>query len=276
MKLQASSFYGFFEANEHKTINYLVGLINQTHFSYSGEVLTPFLTLREQFILNQLLQISKSSCHVSFFGGYENSEEEAERKRALLFSDERTFIDDASFEISALEISYNSKFNELSHSKIYAALHQLGVEFHLFGDIINQGSVWQFFVDQTIANYVKQELNSIFKVKIKLISVPLKDVVIPEQSYEEVSILTTSKRIDNLIASATNQSRSSVKQLVESSAVKRNWVPLTTKQLSQSVALNDYISVRHFGRFQFIGESGETKRGKHRLMIKLWRTKKRG
>ncbi|WP_062324747.1 YlmH/Sll1252 family protein [Holzapfeliella floricola] len=145
MKLQASNFYSFFETNEHKTINYLVGLINQTHFSYGGKILTPFLTLREQFILSQLLKVSKTECYVSFFGGYKSIDGEAERKRALLFSDKQTSIDDVSFEINAFEISYNSKFNELSHGKIYAALHQLGVEFNSFGDIVNQGSTWQFF-----------------------------------------------------------------------------------------------------------------------------------
>ncbi|MEJ6348329.1 YlmH/Sll1252 family protein [Holzapfeliella sp. He02] len=276
MKLQASDFYSFFETNEQKIINYLVGLINQTHFSYSGEVLTPFLTLREQFILNQLIKLSQTTCQVSFFGGYHSDHEESERKRALLTTEKRSNFNKDDFEITAFEIGYNNKFNELSHGKIYAALHQLGVEFHLFGDIINQGDVWQFFADQTIAEYVRREFNSIFKIKIKLLDVPLSQVIIPEQSYEEMSILTTSKRIDNLIASATNQSRSAVKQLVESSAVKRNWVPLAAKQLSHSIALNDYISVRHFGRFQFIGEQGETKRGKHRLVIKLWRNKKRG
>lgn len=177
-------------------------------------------------------------------------------------------LDLADFGISLLELSYASKFHQLSHSQILGSLlHQLGVERRTFGDIvIGQGRA-QIFVEDRLATFFMDHLRKVGKVPVRLKPVELSQLLRESRQVQTRDILASSLRLDKLIASAFKLSRSQAHQLISGRLVKVNYA--VTDNPSQQIGLDDLISVRRFGRFKVLKENGLSKNGKHKLTIEL-------
>lgn len=264
-KKQASSYYQHFSIEERPTVDYFVGLFNRFIFQ-EQKILTNFLNPREQFILATIIG---NQAQLKFFGGFPD----AERKRALI-TDWNDQIQLADFEVALFEISYNHKFFNLKHGDIYGSLANLGLELDIFGDIIHdENNNWQFFYNSNNGEYIQNQITKIGRSSVKLIKQPISQVIKQVDESIIMTVLVSSLRLDNVVSSVTNKSRSQVKQLISEGFLKINW--LESKDSNIIVKNNDVVSVRHFGRFQILQEIGETKRGKHRLEIRLWYSKKR-
>lgn len=264
-KTQASSFYQHFAVTERPTVDYFVGLFNQFVFK-QDKILTDFLNPREQFILKTIVGYN---AQLEFFGGFTG----AERKRAIIASYEES-ITPYDFGVQVLEVEYNQKFNKIEHRNLYGTIVNLGLELNVFGDLIHdEQDNWQFLVNQKNAAYVESQMTKVGSVKVNLVEKKLGQLLVQTDESTMETILVSSLRLDNVVSSVTKMSRSQVKDQLLQKLIKINW--LATQDSNIMVRNSDVISVRHFGRFQIIGEVGETKRGKHRLEIKIWRSKRK-
>ncbi|EUJ32087.1 putative RNA-binding protein ylmH [Listeria floridensis FSL S10-1187] len=250
--------YQHFRKEEYAFIDQILDITVQVENEYTPR-LTDFLDPRQRFITETVIG-SYETIRVEFFGGSEHSE----RKRALIYPDYYE-PQEADFKIALFHIRYPVKFTALSHQKILGTLMSLGVKREVFGDILNEGEEWQFFLDEEMADYVSGQLEKIGKVNVMLEKIPLDDALISVEEWEEQMITTASLRLDAVLGSALNLSRQKAKQMVVSGLVKVNWKTIENPDFECEE--QDVLSARGYGRLKLMLIHGRTKKNKIRLDI---------
>ena len=214
-------------------------LLQSISFVENRNTVTKFLTNFEQIVLSQIVAYNYSDFKVEFFGGFDD----AERKKAKIISNEYYEID---YDIVCLKAKFNNKFNRVEHRNILGAVHNLGINFNRFGDIIVLENEVYVFVDEEIADVIAMEFTKAGRVKLNFERIDLTDVSI-EKKYEDFEIVSSSLRLDSLVAKITNKSRSKVKEFLEQDFIKLNHVIVRNGE--KNCALEDVISIRKHGRF---------------------------
>lgn len=232
-------------------------LLQSISFVENRNTVTKFLTNFEQIVLSQIVAYNYSDFKVEFFGGFDD----AERKKAKIISNEYYDID---YDIVCLKAKFNNKFNKIEHRNILGAIHNLGINFNRFGDIIVLENEVYIFVDEEIADYISMEFTKAGRVNLNFERVDLSDVTI-EKKYEDFEIVSSSFRIDSIVAKITNKSRSKVKEFLEQDFIKLNHVILRNGE--KTCTTDDVISIRKYGRFVVKDFRQNKKSLKYRITI---------
>ncbi|MGX7079896.1 YlmH family RNA-binding protein [Gemella parahaemolysans] len=232
-------------------------LLQSVSFVENRNTVTKFLTNFEQVILSQIVSYNYSDFKVEFFGGFND----AERKKAKIISNEYYDVD---FDIVCLKAKFNNKFNKVEHRNILGAIHNLGINFNRFGDIIVLEDEVFIFVDEEIADFISMEFTKAGRVSLNFERVDLSDVTI-KKKYEDFEIISSSFRIDSIVAKITNKSRSKVKEFLEQDFIKLNHVVLRNGE--KTCDTEDIISIRKYGRFVVKDYSQNKKSLKYRITI---------
>lgn len=249
-----ANIYQHFRPAERPLIDQLSGVVAQAESEYRP-VTTHFLDPRAQYILRTL--VGRSTVKVAFFGGYP----EAERCRALVFPDYFSPEND-DFAVMPLTIRYPVKFATLAHRQVLGTLLNNGINRNVLGDIISDGTVWQFMCAREIATYLQTQVERIGQVKVNLI--PAKMAITPQNDWQQVRLTVASVRLDVIIAAVFNLSRQRVREILVHQFVRVNWS--VVDQGDYSVAEYDIISVRRAGRFRITRVAPErTKKGRLRV-----------
>ena len=232
-------------------------LLQSISFVENRNTVTKFLTNFEQIVLSQVVAYNYSDFKVEFFGGFDD----AERKKAKIISNEYYDVD---YDIVCLKAKFNNKFNRVEHRNILGAVHNLGINFNRFGDIIVLENEVYIFVDEEIADYIAMEFTKAGRVNLDFKRVDLAEVGI-EKKYEDFEIVSSSFRIDSIVAKITNKSRSKVKEFLEQDFIKLNHVVLRNGE--KTCTSEDIISIRKYGRFVVKGYTQNKKSLKYRITI---------
>ena len=232
-------------------------LLQSISFVENRNTVTKFLTNFEQVVLSQIVAYNYSDFKVEFFGGFDN----AERKKAKIISNEYYDVD---YDIVCLKAKFNNKFNKVEHRNILGAVHNLGINFNRFGDIIVLENEVYIFVDEEIADYIAMEFTKAGRVNLDFQRVDLTEVKI-EKKYEDFEIVSSSFRIDSIVAKITNKSRSKVKEFLEQDFIKLNHVILRNGE--KTCTPDDIISIRKYGRYVVKGYTQNKKSLKYRITI---------
>ena len=214
-------------------------LLQTISFVENRNTVTKYLTNVEQVILERIVVYNYSDFKIEFCGGFSD----AERKKAKIISNEYYDVD---YDIVCLKAKFNNKFNKIEHRNILGAIHNLGINFNRFGDIIVLENEVYVFVDEEIADVIAMEFTKAGRVKLNFERIDLTDVSI-EKKYEDFEIVSSSLRLDSLVAKITNKSRSKVKEFLEQDFIKLNHVIVRNGE--KNCALEDVISIRKHGRF---------------------------
>lgn len=251
---------GYFRPEEKPFIDKMSDLLLRTQTMYIPQ-LTDFLNLREQLILNNLVN-KYDDLYVHYFGGFEG----AERVRGIIAPD--YFVPkESDFKISMFEIRYPEKFASLHHGQILGALTGSGVERDHFGDIITDGENWQFFVFDQMKDFVSEQVQKIGPYKVHLSQKSFKELLLPKDDSHDEVINVHSLRLDTVVATAYDLSRQTAKTLVEHGKVQINWVP--NKNASSFITINDTLSVRGYGRVRINDIMGKSKSNKYILFVNI-------
>ena len=251
---------GFFRPEEKMFIDKISGILLRAQTMYTPQ-LTDFLNLREQTILNSLIN-KYDDLFVHYFGGYEG----AERVRGIIAPD--YFVPkDADFEIEMFEIRYPEKFANLHHGQILGSLTGSGVERDRFGDIITDGENWQFFVFKSMSDFIEEQVKKIGPYKIHLIEKRFDELLLPKDESTDENISVQSLRLDTIIADVYDLSRQNAKALVDHGKVQINWV--VNKNASSFITMTDTLSVRGFGRIRINDILGRSKNNKYILSVNI-------
>lgn len=232
-------------------------LLQSISFVENRNTVTKFLTNFEQVVLSQIVAYNYSDFKVEFFGGFDD----AERKKAKIISNEYYDVD---YDIVCLKAKFNNKFNKVEHRNILGAVHNLGINFNRFGDIIVLENEIYIFVDDEIADYIAMEFTKAGRVNLDFQRVDLTEVKI-EKKYEDFEIVSSSFRIDSIVAKITNKSRSKVKEFLEQDFIKLNHVILRNGE--KTCTPDDIISIRKYGRYVVKGYTQNKKSLKYRITI---------
>ena len=232
-------------------------LLQSISFVENRNTVTKFLTNFEQVVLSQIVAYNYGDFKVEFFGGFDD----AERKKAKIISNEYYDVD---YDIVCLKAKFNNKFNKVEHRNILGAVHNLGINFNRFGDIIVLENEVYIFVDEEIADYIAMEFTKAGRVNLDFKRVDLTEVGI-EKKYEDFEIVSSSFRIDSIVAKITNKSRSKVKEFLEQDFIKLNHVILRNGE--KTCTPDDIISIRKYGRYVVKGYTQNKKSLKYRITI---------
>ena len=232
-------------------------LLQSISFVENRNTVTKFLTNFEQIVLSQIVAYNYSDFKVEFFGGFDD----AERKKAKIISNEYYDVD---YDIVCLKAKFNNKFNRVEHRNILGAVHNLGINFNRFGDIIVLENEVYIFVDEEIADYIAMEFTKAGRVNLDFQRVDLAEVGI-EKKYEDFEIVSSSFRVDSIVAKITNKSRSKVKEFLEQDFIKLNHVILRNGE--KTCTPDDIISIRKYGRYVVKGYTQNKKSLKYRITI---------
>lgn len=263
-KRQASSFYPHFAENEKAEVDKFVGFFNRLLYGQE-QLLTDFLDPGQRDILKTIMG---HEIMVQEFGGWD----QAEKKRVYLSRDWQNLLL-TDYQVQPLAINYPQKFSQLTHSAILGSLANAGINLATFGDIITDGAGnWQVMVKKELTDFFTEQINRIGRVAVQLKPIPFTQVLTPVDDSQEITVVVSSLRLDNVLAKAARTSRGQIKQATAAGLVKLNWHQVTDSNIIMKVT--DLASLRHFGRLQLLSLSA-TKKGKYRVVLKLWQTKRR-
>ncbi|MCM1258131.1 MAG: YlmH/Sll1252 family protein [Roseburia sp.] len=225
-----------------------------------------FLNLNE---INLFYQItSELVTQYQLFGGYEF----AERQMVAFISDALSYAQDTSdihFPISCLKfVPANPKFaEELTHRDILGALMSLGIERSKIGDIRVDGDTYYVFCEEELSGYLLDALTMVRHTAVRGEAVAAEAICI-QQKFQEIEGIVSSNRIDGIVAFLTGKARAKSATLIQGQKVFLN--ERTVVSNSQECKENDVISIRGYGKYVFLGCSGETRKGRVKIHLKKY------
>ena len=247
-----------FRKDEYQFVEKVEDFVRRVEDTYSI-VVTEFLNPRQVQILQNVVKHRGLSCFVS-------SDFYPTEYAHVIIAPEYYEFDKNDFELSLLEISYNSKFNQLTHRQIMGTLlNVLGIKREVIGDILISEGYAQLLVDRGMITYFLNNISKIGKAGVTLKEIELDNLIISKEKSQQIDILVSSLRLDKIIATVLKLSRNQAVQLVDAEKVKVNYQVFN--KVSEILQIGDLISVRGFGRFSLIEDNGLSKNGKYKLTI---------
>lgn len=159
--------------------------------------------------------------------------------------------------ISLIEIISNNKLN---HKDILGSLFSHNISVCKYGDIVITDNYYLPIIN-SIKPYIINNLTSIGKYNVKVNEVDIKLISDFKYEYEELEILVSSLRIDNIVSTLCNCSRTQVDEIFKNKYVFVNYLPITKK--TYLLHDNDIIGIRRNGKYRFNGVKKITNKNKY-------------
>ena len=158
-------------------------------------------------------------------------------------------------------------YEKLRHQDILGSILGLNISSSYLGDIIIDGDNYYFYILSELSDYIKDNLNMIGNKKVKVEELDINVLKNYERKYEEIEVIVSSLRIDNVISKIINTNRKEVLDKIKNKDVILNYDILAkgTYVLKE----NDVFSIRKYGKYKFVGIVNTTK--KDNLVIKYYK-----
>ena len=233
-------------------------------YSHGIYTYTPFLGLSEQQVF---YEIQREVAYAGF--GMEGGSPLCERKMIRFGSPELLGYEET-YPIRCLKIEpLTPKFAEhLTHRDFLGAVMNLGIERSTIGDIFVQDKEAVMFCQVSIADYLTESLEQVRHTPVKCTTAEVEGHL-REPVREELSLSVTSPRVDTVIAKVYGLARSRSLELFRAGRVFVNGK--LTENSSYALKNGDAVTARGFGRFVYNGEHGETRKGKMRICVEVYR-----
>ncbi len=235
--------------------------------SAKGEMgISDFLSPRECFFAENYLRARGT--HFFSFGGYAAAER---RKIYILpeYMDEVQGIEgilDYGLDVGIGAISIKpSGYRVLTHRDYLGALLGLGIERSVVGDILvfDSGEA-VVLCESGIGDFLCAELLWVANDKVKVRSLELDSVEIPERRFEAINDTVASPRLDCVVGALCSLSREKAKQTITSGLVEVDF--LCEERPDRAIDEGVLLSVRGYGRYRILSLSDKTKKGRYRLL----------
>lgn len=218
-----------------------------------------FLNMYEQTILYETVRYG-----YTLHGGYPDAE-----RKIVCFGNENElgYPPDPPLTIICIE-PLSAKFSDdLTHRDFLGSLTGLGIKRETLGDIIIKDNVGYLFCLDSISKFIIDNLTKVNHTSVYCsVCTELPKNILPEPV--EKTIIVASLRLDSIISSVYNMSRSKSSALIDGEKVFVNG-KLTVSN-SHPLKEDDIISVRGFGRFRFKEISGDTRKGRTRILCQVY------
>lgn len=243
-----------YDSDEKIIIAKIIDCANQSLKKHEV-VFTDFIDIvKSNKYVNMFSKVYDISCFA--YGGNDDCE-----RRIIAFYPDYMEIIKSEFPIKIVKITRNLKFStKLSHRDYLGAILGLGIERKKIGDIILFDDYTICCVKDEVANYIESNLIKVGNCNVKTDIFKLNDFEFPEKKFEEKFSTVSSLRLDTVLSSAFNVSRSKAQNLINSQKVNINWFIVSNPSII--IKENDIISIRGFGRIKFKEVKGVTRKGK--------------
>lgn len=223
---------------------------------------TGFLSVSDISLLHDTCD--RNGIKYTLWGGAENTE-----RQIVRFGDAASIGYEVPFPIVILKVSpLLMKFaDEFNHRDFLGAIMNLGIKRETVGDIIVKGKEAYIFAHENIADYIIENLDKVKHTNVKVERLNELPELLETKKQEE-EILVSSTRLDVIIAGKYKLSRSQAMQLFKSQKVFLNG--RVCENNSYQVKEQDIISVRGFGKMEFIRISGETRKGRIYITVLIY------
>lgn len=210
-------------------------------------ILTPFLDPYHQSIVRSVIG---NSIQIVDNGGFIQSES----KRMIIAPDYYEIVEE-DFNLVVCKIVYAKNFEKITHRDVLGALMSLQIKRELFGDIVEKDGDFYVALDSKIYEYLKNELTSIKRSKVKLSL--CNDKIEVKNDYLIKSFIVSSFRLDKVISSFYNISRAKAADFIRAGHVKVNHKPV--EQINYLCNNKDIISFKKHGRVMFVDLHKQTR-----------------
>lgn len=239
--------------------NYIEDQVNKALKSGIGA--TKFLTPAEQTEAFGLITHQKYNQIVNIVkeGGYEN----AERSRLIFLNKQWGKLNRHEL-ITALILEFRQQYT-IGHRDILGALMNMGIERNTIGDIETKKKQPSLVCSPEIGQYILDNLKKIGNIGVVVKGIPLEELGSRIEELEIKHIITSSMRVDCLVAEVFNLSRNEASNLIQQRKVSLNH-KLVVKQ-DDNVEEGDTIALRGKGKVKVLDIEGKTKKDRIKLII---------
>ena len=147
---------------------------------------------------------------------------------------------------------------KIRHQDILGSLFALNIDPSFVGDIVLYNDDYYVYIENNLSTYIKDNLNIIGNKKVVLEEVSLDVLKDYERKYEEKEMIVSSLRIDGIVSSIINSSRSKALEKIKNKEVIVNYEVMSKN--SYLLKENDIFSIRRYGKYKFAGIVKSTKK----------------
>ena len=226
---------------------------------------TDFLDLAQIELVQKFINKIRVQNYISY-GGFE----QAERKMFVFYPDkfnvnvvEKNLSNIV--QIIRIELPEDLK-GKYAHRDYLGAVIKLGIERKKVGDIIVDNNGADIIIDKDISKFLLDNLGSLTRFSKSEITIQnIEDLRPVEIKKEEIEIIVSSMRLDNVISELARCSRNKALDIINQERVFVNFECEIKK--TKQIKTGDMVTIRGKGRF-FVKEiSGQTRSG--RTVIKI-------
>lgn len=231
----------------------------QNIFTFTG-----FLGLSEQDAFWQLEPEIRFAGY-SLWGGSDDTD-----RKLIRFGNAEELGYEIPFPITCIHIQpLIAKFaDRLSHRDFLGALMNLGIERDTIGDIKVGDKEAYLFCQENIAGYICQNLGQIKHTHVKC-TITENYEEIPREPPQIKTIQVNSVRLDAVIAKVYNKSRGECLDLFRAGKVYVNG--RLCENNSRLLKAGETVNARGYGKFVYMGEPRETRKGKLSVEVEVYR-----
>ena len=202
------------------------------------------------------------------FGGRKNSD-----RSTIIFSPEK-------FSKEMVEKNYSNilkvvriklpKNIKYEHREFLSGIMKLGIKREKFGDIIVTDSGADIVVLKEISEFLADDLQKLTRFQKSIITIEnLEDLSQNENEFDDIKIIVSSLRLDNLVSELAKTSRGKAEEFIKEGLVFVN--SINEFKDSKKINVNDIITIRGKGKFIFYDIERTTSKDKIVLNIKKFK-----
>jgi len=231
---------------------------NTNSYMYSN-----FLNLSE---IDEFLRVKPEIDFIQsdMYGGNPSCE-----RQVIRFGSEDEFGYDSTYPITTIKVSpLIEKFaDNLSHRDFLGAILNLGIERDVIGDIKIKDNIGYIYCLDKISQYILENLTKIKHTHVRC-EIIVEEIDSGENSFEDISAIVASLRLDVVIAAITKLSRKQVLEMFQDRKVYVN-NKMTTNN-SYILKDSDIVVIRGYGKYIFDTNLGQTRKNRYHINIKKY------
>jgi RNA-binding protein YlmH len=144
----------------------------------------------------------------------------------------------------------------------------LGIKREKFGDLVLDNQSCFGALCEDILDYVLLNLNQVGKCPCTVEVIEELETENIKTASENFVLTSTSLRLDSIVSSICNLSRSKAVDIIHNGKVLLDYVEV--KEKDKLVNINEALTIRGYGKYKIIEEIGSTQRGRLRLLVKKY------
>jgi len=199
----------------------------------------------------------------------------AERKIAIVFPEKmRAIIESDNFKFDTVFSAFHIKIPEIevknfNHSVYLGGIIKLGIKREKIGDIIVESDGAKIIVKKEIEKFLFANIKTLTRFRDSDVdNISLNELGTIEKKFEELKLITSSLRLDNIVAELAKTSRSKANEIIEQDRVLVNYEQ--EKKNTKIIKIKDIVTIRGKGKFIIEDIVGNTKKGNYIVIIKKY------